>query len=187
MVQEDPRVTRTRRLLVDAFRVLLNEKGFDRVSVQDISDRAAVNRATFYSHFRDKYALFEHVAGETFRTILDQALPGTPKLTSETLATLVQTVAEYRADRMFHCSLSVQTQFGRQLVEQVCGQLEGFLVPQLAGDRSRAVAAAWAIYGLAHTWSQGARLETAAAFASRVQPLVRALVDVPDARTTGAD
>ena len=49
----DPRVTRTRKLLLDAFVSLQAEKAFDDITVQDIATRATVNRATVYAHFVD--------------------------------------------------------------------------------------------------------------------------------------
>ena len=52
----DPRVKRTRKLLQQAFLELFQEKGFASISIQDITERATVNRATFYAHFPDKYA-----------------------------------------------------------------------------------------------------------------------------------
>ena len=53
----DPRVKRTRSLILQAFDALLAEKGFEAISVQDVTDKAEINRATFYKHFGDKYAL----------------------------------------------------------------------------------------------------------------------------------
>lgn len=53
-MEEDRRVRRTRRLLQDALRSLILEKGYDKVTVQDILERADVGRATLYAHFRDK-------------------------------------------------------------------------------------------------------------------------------------
>ena len=50
----DPRVVRTRRMLRDALVALIADKGFDAITVQDITDRATVNRATFYLHYQDK-------------------------------------------------------------------------------------------------------------------------------------
>ena len=47
----DPRVTRTRKLIRDSLTSLLAEKSFESISVQDIAERATVNRATFYAHF----------------------------------------------------------------------------------------------------------------------------------------
>lgn len=51
---EDRRVQRTRQLLQGALLSLIQEKGFEALSVQDIIDRANVGRATFYAHFENK-------------------------------------------------------------------------------------------------------------------------------------
>ena len=53
----DPRVVRTRQMLRDALVSLIAEKGFDALTVQDIADRATLNRATFYLHYQDKHEL----------------------------------------------------------------------------------------------------------------------------------
>jgi AcrR family transcriptional regulator len=50
----DRRVRRTRQLLRDALMELTLERGYDRVTVQDILDKADVGRSTFYAHYRDK-------------------------------------------------------------------------------------------------------------------------------------
>ncbi len=56
----DPRVVRTRQQLRDALVALIEERGFDALTVQDITDRAELNRATFYLHYRDKQDLLEN-------------------------------------------------------------------------------------------------------------------------------
>jgi AcrR family transcriptional regulator len=50
----DRRVRRTRDLLRRALLSLIQEKGYDRITVQDILDRADIGRSTFYAHYRDK-------------------------------------------------------------------------------------------------------------------------------------
>ena len=50
----DRRVQRTRQLLNASLMALIQEKGFESLSVQDIIDRANVGRATFYAHFDSK-------------------------------------------------------------------------------------------------------------------------------------
>jgi AcrR family transcriptional regulator len=50
----DRRVRRTRELLRGALLSLIQEKGYDRITVQDILDRADIGRSTFYAHYRDK-------------------------------------------------------------------------------------------------------------------------------------
>lgn len=55
----DPRVRRTRHLLRSALIELIPEKGYENIRIQDITDRATLNRATFYLHYRDKDDLLE--------------------------------------------------------------------------------------------------------------------------------
>jgi AcrR family transcriptional regulator len=50
----DRRVRRTRELLRRALLELILERGYDRITVRDILDRADVGRSTFYAHYRDK-------------------------------------------------------------------------------------------------------------------------------------
>jgi AcrR family transcriptional regulator len=50
----DRRVQRTKQLLRGALLSLIQEKGYEALSVQDIIDRANVGRATFYAHFDNK-------------------------------------------------------------------------------------------------------------------------------------
>jgi AcrR family transcriptional regulator len=52
--KDDRRVHRTQQLLRTALVSLIEEKGFEALTVQDIIDRANVGRATFYAHFDNK-------------------------------------------------------------------------------------------------------------------------------------
>ena len=54
---------RTRLMIQNALIELTAEKGFDAVTVQHISDRAMINRATFYRYHRDKFDLVEAMFG----------------------------------------------------------------------------------------------------------------------------
>jgi AcrR family transcriptional regulator len=68
----DPRIRRTRQLLQDALRKLLEQKGFDDITVQDITEAATLNRATFYAHYPDKFALLEELIRVSFLQLLAQ-------------------------------------------------------------------------------------------------------------------
>ncbi len=50
----DIRYLRTEKLIFDAFSKLLSEKDYEKITVQDIADKAMINRATFYAHYADK-------------------------------------------------------------------------------------------------------------------------------------
>ena len=53
----DRRVQRTRDLLKRALMNLVREKGYDAVTIQDITDRANLGRTTFYLHYQSKEEL----------------------------------------------------------------------------------------------------------------------------------
>jgi AcrR family transcriptional regulator len=58
---QDRRVKRTQNLLAKALIALVLEKGYETVSIRDITERADVGYATFFRHYRDKDALLEDV------------------------------------------------------------------------------------------------------------------------------
>src|SRR5512140_2306583 len=52
--KKDRRTRKTRQVLRDTLLMLLKEKRYDDISVQDIIERADVARSTFYVHYVDK-------------------------------------------------------------------------------------------------------------------------------------
>lgn len=66
----DIRIQRTRSMLREALKDLLEEKTLDEISVSEICERSTVRRATFYRHFSDKYALYEWSMNEGMREFL---------------------------------------------------------------------------------------------------------------------
>lgn len=72
----DRRVRRTRNLLQRALTSLILEKEYDRITVQDILDRADIGRSTFYAHYRGKDELL--LSGlDGFRAAVADALTST--------------------------------------------------------------------------------------------------------------
>ena len=63
---EDLRVIKTKSLIKGAFIELVEEKGFDNVTVKDICNKALINRNTFYLHYYDKVDLLNKIASEVF-------------------------------------------------------------------------------------------------------------------------
>jgi len=62
----DLRVLRTNSSIRKAFYELMNEKKFNKITVQDIADRAFINRNTFYLHYLDKEELLDKISNECF-------------------------------------------------------------------------------------------------------------------------
>jgi AcrR family transcriptional regulator len=201
--EADPRVKRTRKLLVDAFMELLSEKTFQAISVQDIAERATLNRATFYAHFEDKYALMDYMVRNAFREALQGRVAATAPFTLDNLHRLVVTVCEYLAQFYGHCA-PASRDLNRVVVEAtVQEELYAFLLAWLAqaapvtasAKAQREAAAAvmsWAIFGAGLQWSRGERTRSAEDWARQVMAVlvggVSKAVSVPaQAVYTGAD
>jgi AcrR family transcriptional regulator len=73
------RVARTKAAIEDAFVQLVLEHGYDRVTVEDITDRADLARATFYAHYPNKeavqFSVFNRLTEDLVQRIADQGGP----------------------------------------------------------------------------------------------------------------
>jgi AcrR family transcriptional regulator len=164
-------VKRTRKLLLDAFVELLAEKGFHALSVQDIAERATVNRATFYAHFEDKYALVESFIREGFQQMLANRLSAAAPFTLDNFHLLIRTVFEYLAqvhDSQCSGRSTDKQEIGPLFEATVQSELHRFLLNWLkqtpppesqcrAAVDTAAVAMSWAIFGAGLQWSRGPR------------------------------
>lgn len=154
----DPRVRRTRTLLQEALEKLLREKEFESISVQDIAETATLNRATFYDHYTDKFALLECLVGTRFGELMEKrnirfdGCAGALKI----MATAVCTYLE----EMPGADLAAQRQSGQLLETAIVGVVRRMLLegmkshPSSKGNSAELVAStvAWAIYGAAKEW-----------------------------------
>ena len=64
----DRRIQRTRQSLHKALLELIEKKGYDSISIEEITERANVARATFYLHYKDK----EDLLLEEFREMANE-------------------------------------------------------------------------------------------------------------------
>jgi AcrR family transcriptional regulator len=177
----DPRVKRTRQLLLQAFMALLEEKqNIHSISVQDIAERATVNRATFYAHFEDKYALLESWMRAKFHRELESQLPSA--LQMNTLRALILGVFDFLAtfrrymkpaDKQFEPLFEVALQ--KELYEVLLNWLNQVpsSVPVLQGTmETTALVISWAIFGPAVQWSRGEQTRSAEEMACHVLTFV---------------
>lgn len=65
----DRRIIRTKAVIRDALVALIEEKGFEALSVKDITTRANINRGTFYLHYKDKFDLLDQTLVEVTQDI----------------------------------------------------------------------------------------------------------------------
>lgn len=184
--QNDPRVKRTRQLLIQSFMELVEQKkNIYSISVQDITDRATVNRATFYAHFEDKYAFLECWMREKFQRKLAETLPNSSISNMGSLRTLILTVFEFLAlTRQYMTRTPENTQFEPLFEIAMQKELYQLLIAWLSEESNASVSQevvettalviSWGILGTAVQWSRGPRDRTAEAMVREVLVVVAA-------------
>lgn len=171
----DPRVRRTRELIVRAFNELVAEKGHTGLTVREIAGRATINRATFYAHFVDQYELFDYVVSEAFREELRRRLPDSSGLGEENLRALVLAACDYlaglntacsRTDRQFRPLIEARVQ--AELYELLLRWIEVLPAEDRPADAEiTATVVSWAIFGTGLRWSRGGEPGPVEDFADR--------------------
>ena len=173
----DPRVKRTRGLILHSFEGLLAEKGFETISVQDVTDKAEINRATFYAHFQDKYALLDYSISQMFKHEIEKRTLNACHYSPENLRNLILAVCDFLSNMHSECAQPHQ-QF-ESLTEGTIKKIIFDLLshwleqtnPKIANDLPATVAT-WAIYGLASHYSHMKKRPILEKFVDEALPLV---------------
>jgi len=176
----DPRVKRTRQLLQQALADLIHEKAFGDITVQDIAARAEVNRATFYAHFVDKYALLNYSVHEIFQEQLSKRLTGPAGITPENLRGLALITFEFMGNFMGRCkpgtTMSEKATMARQAQVSIYEIILEWLKtsPGSAEIPAETIATVLssAIFGSALQWGSANRRESPEAMAGQVLALL---------------
>ncbi|GAC1364250.1 MAG: TetR/AcrR family transcriptional regulator [Ktedonobacteraceae bacterium] len=180
--REDPRVLRTRQLLLQAFSDLYSEKGFHAMTVQDLTSRARVNRGTFYSHFEDKYAILEDWLREQFQQCVASPVLSSGPWSLSTFRLLIQRVVEWftqlhqstRSDERSLLPLVVTTlqEALFELLWQGFKSVAGSGLDQQIDLETIAMVTSWAIFGTGfqcfHQWDEQKVVSSPEELASQV-------------------
>ena len=135
----DPRVTRTRKLIRDALISLLAEKTFSAINVQDVAERATINRATFYAHYTDKFALLYALVREDFATYLAQGGPLNNRSVQSKLRAIGSNVFAFVAE---HRKCRIDRDFEPEFQRAIETELTAFLLPAFEDCASALIASA---------------------------------------------
>jgi len=174
--REDRRIQRTRQMLQRAFLEVMQEKGskergiwdiergFAATSIQDITERANVNRGTFYLHFADKYMLLDAVVREQFQQQIASELSATARWDRRSLRLLILVVLESFEQKYCHQqhpSHVLAPLLERAMQEELAELIFIWLKRERGGERQGRVeldmiarVVSWAIFGAAIQWSQ---------------------------------
>ncbi|WP_210366020.1 TetR family transcriptional regulator [Bacillus sp. REN3] len=161
-VRTDPRILRTRKLIMNAFVELANKKEFKDITIKDITTKATVNRATFYYHFIDKYDLLEKVLKEDLMTNVISEIAEHEILNKDTLASVFLSLTKFVQLLSSQCRRSYVA-FASTIEAIIKDELEEFFYQKMMEQKPESeresirVAAAilsWAIYGAFADWQK---------------------------------
>jgi len=187
----DPRIRRTRQLLQQALATLLHTRDFGQLSVQEITEAAGVNRATFYAHYPDKFALLECMVAGRFHALLDERgvvfdgactnaltgiILGVCDFLTQTLAQFANTPCGARNQVPPHMETAIVAVVRGMLLDGIRNHPPATPIPPPASPELLAATAAWAIYGAAREWVQTPNHAPSEQIATTVQRLVAPLL-----------
>ena len=162
----DPRIIRTRKLLMDAFMKIAQKKEFKDITIKDITDEATVNRATLYSHFNDKYDLMDAVIKETILENIIKNLNHHDKFNEETIVKIFLALTNFHTDVTKQLNLNTQCRrsyesFSTIIEQKIKMELETLFYSLLLKQQSKldlealkmgAVILSGGIYGASVDW-----------------------------------
>ena len=172
----DPRVLRSRRMLMDALARLLTQKSLEDISIQEIADEATLNRATFYLHYPDKNSLLQAMAAVRFRNLIERrGLSFTD--CDGGLRAIVLGVCDYLSGNP-----GCPGQLAKMPIEgSIIPVVEGIfrdgaanhaLAPGVDGELL-ATTVAWAIFGAARSWLETPDRVSAEEMAEKIEVMVK--------------
>jgi AcrR family transcriptional regulator len=172
----DPRVIRSRQMLMEALLRLLTRKEFDGISIQEIADEATLNRATFYLHYPDKNALLQAMTAARFRDLI--ARRGLSFTNCDgALQAIALVVCDYLAETTGCPSQLAKMPLEGSIIPVVEGMfLEGAANHAMAPGTDPdllSTAAAWAIFGAARRWYQTSDRIPAEEMAAKIELMVK--------------
>ena len=172
----DPRVLRSRQMLMEALLRLLSRKEFDDISIQEIADEATLNRATFYLHYPDKNALLQAMTAHRFRDLI--ARRGLSFTNCDgALRAIALGVCDYLAETTGCPSQLAKMPIEGSIIPVVEdmfqeGAAKHAMIPG-TDPNLLAATAAWAIFGAARRWYQTPDRVSAEEMAAKIEAMVK--------------
>ncbi len=118
------RVRRTRHLLREALISLIEERGFDALTVGELTERAMVSRAAFYRSYQDKYDLVEQIFEEAMSALFGAIGDFGREHPTEVWVTFFEHIAQY--DRLYRALLGKKGSpwFARKMRADLAGLIQ---------------------------------------------------------------
>lgn len=182
-VNVDPRIQRTRKLIMDSFIDLSAKIDFEDITVKDITEAAMINRATFYYHFEDKFDLLDKALMEVLSINLDSSFYENSELNEETLVNIFFAITKFQESLSTRCHQGYEETIARIIRDQLEVIFYKMLLKQHEveddeGLKLTAVILSWGLYGASVEWRRIRDQVTPEEFINAALPYIMSGVDV---------
>ena len=118
-IKEDRRIRRTKKLLKQALAQLMDEKDFKDITVKDITERADLNRGTFYLHYTDTYDILNKIEDEILKNIQNMINQNIEKTNaSDSVIPALKPIAEYIMENADICRCLINNKASVDFIEK---------------------------------------------------------------------
>lgn len=175
--QDDLRIVRTRKAIMDALVQLIIQKDFSKITVTDITNIAVINRATFYYHFTDKYELLIAFIKEKIAANLLDELANYTKFDKKFLKNIFLSIAQFHVQTANLCrrnydvlSPNIETVIRKELEVILMNALKKEnRVTEHSQQLLIASTLSWTLYGASVDWfKNGSSVEAEDYFSSMI-------------------
>ncbi len=167
----------TKQAISSGLKTLMNQKGFDKITISDITKCCGLNRQTFYYHFQDKFELLNWIFYNEVITVLTERL--TLDNWQDNLYRMLRVMEDNKIFYQNAINQSFQNEFSAYLIEIASG-LFCNIIDNIAGDRKineedkKFIAEfySFGVVGLIVSWAKDGMKKSAAIMIKQISTLV---------------
>lgn len=153
----DPRILRTRQLIMDSFVTLSAKKEFKDITIKDITTEAQINRSTFYYHFEDIYDLLDKALTEVLFINLGYEDYVNSEMDEAALVNIFKAITDFQESLSNRCHRGYEETIARIIRDQLEVILYKMLKNKYPADDNTglkriALILSWGLYGASAEW-----------------------------------
>lgn len=157
----DLRVQKTRRSIINAFLELRARKALEKITVKEPCERAEINKATFYLHFKDIYDLSDFLENEIAQKAAASIASDVPLTTSEIVKRMCPSYVDQKSLIDIVFSGKQAGDFVRCVEKSTTEAMYG-IHPEWRGDLAWSTRLSFSIHGAFNAYLQNAPADAGA-------------------------
>lgn len=130
---EDRRTRKTKKAIENAFIELLLEKDTNKITVKDVTERADINRGTFYRHYMDIFDLLSNTEDKIINDLCEQTSPNIIQILNTERLNGVMSALDYIYDKRQLFKIMLSSSRSMNFMKKVTEVFEEYFLPDISG------------------------------------------------------